>query len=149
MAINPLIDQGRGRFRLIKRNKKSSTYKFVQKEEGIRLIHFIQHKPSSGHTRVFVDDGDGIYNNDIDPLVGGSQNVMSFPKRRKGRFTVESYRIEKSPDMEDKAPGWVGPGTLIGFNTRVTMNDEFAFEISANVDGRSIIDGWLSAPSQT
>ena len=57
------------------------------------------------------------------------QSQAAIKKQKRGRYTVDLYRIESPPDLSDKEPGWVGPGTLIGYRTEVAMDNGLTFTI--------------------
>ena len=127
MAINPLIAHHRGRYRRLNKTKKSVLWKLTEKRDRDPIVRFIAYQTKTRQSRLYLDTGNNQFDRDKDILLSRYRSQASAKKQKRGRFTVDLYRIESPPDMSDKETGWVGPGTLIGYRTEVAMDNELTF----------------------
>ena len=129
MAINPHISHHTGRYRRLNKTKKSVIWKLTETHDGDPIVRFVVYQSKTGQSSLYLDNGNNQFDRDKDILLSRYRSQAGANKHKRGRFAVDLYRIESPPDMGDKEPGWVGPGTLIGFRTEVAMDNELRFTI--------------------
>ena len=129
MAINPHFSHHTGRYRRLNRTKKSVLWKLTEKLDSDPIVRFVAYQSKTRQSSLYLDNGNNQFDRDKDILLSRYRSQAGANKQKRGRFTVDLYRIESPPDMSDKEPGWVGPGTLIGFRTEVAMDNELTFTI--------------------
>tara|TARA_B100002051_G_C16719981_1_gene631765 strand:+ start:1583 stop:2017 length:435 start_codon:yes stop_codon:yes gene_type:complete len=142
MAINPLVDQGHGRFKHLGRHKNASIIRFKQKTNGNVEMHFARYKKKNDRARFYVDDGDGRFDPSKDQLIGKGSKISGATSPRSGRFTVETLRVEDPIENNDMPVGWVGPGTLIGYETTIMMADDFSLSYLSDTGDHQFAHGW-------
>ena len=133
MAINPHIAHHRGSFRRLRQTKKRVVYRLTEKKKNDPIIHFVEYRPKSRQSSLYLDDGDNQFERGEDTLLVRDRPEEGVKLQRKGRFVIDIYRVESPPDLSDKQPGWVGPGTLIGYSTQVNMDNGLNFEFSTDL----------------
>ena len=142
MAINPLVDQGHGRFKQLRSSKNVSLFRFKQKVSGNEEMHFARYKKKNDRTRFYADDGDGRFDPSKDQLIGKGKKSSGAMRTRSGRFTVETLRVEDLLESNDWPVGWVGPGTLIGYETTIMMGDDFSLSYFSETGDHQFAHGW-------
>lgn len=130
MAINPHINHHRGRYRRLNQTPKSILWKLTEKGDRDPIVRFVAYQKKTHQSRLYLDTGNNQFDRHKDILLSRGRSQVSAKKQKSGRITVDLYRIESPPDMSDKKPGWVGPGTLIGYRTEVSMDNELTFTIN-------------------
>ena len=130
MAINPHIAHHRGRYRRLNKSKKSVLFKLKETHDRDPIVRFVAHQSKTGQSSLYLDTGNNQFDRNKDILLSRYRSQAGASKQKIGRFTVDIYRIESPPDMSDKEPGWVGPGTLIGYRTEVAMDNGLTFTIN-------------------
>ena len=129
MAINPHIAHYTGRYRRLDKTKKRVLWKLIETRDSDPIVRFVEYRSKARQSSLYLDTGNNRLDRDEDILLSRDRSQAGANKRRRGRFKVDLYRIESPPDMSDKQPGWVGPGTLIGYGTEVSMDNGLTFSI--------------------
>ena len=129
MAVNPHIAHHRGRYRRLNKTKKRVLWKLTETRDSDPIIRFVAHQSKTRQSILYLDTGNNKFDRGKDILLSRYRSQSSANTHKRGRFTVDLYRIESPPDMSDKEPGWVGPGTLIGYRTEVAMENGLTFTI--------------------
>ena len=129
MAIDPHITHQRGRYRRLKKTKNIILWKLTETDDKDPIVRFVTHQSKARKSSLYLDHGNNQFDRDRDILLNRHRSQAGPNKQKRGRFTVDLYRIESPPDMSDKEPGWVGPGTLIGYRTEIAMDNGLSFTI--------------------
>ena len=129
MAINPHIAHYTGRYRRLNKTKKSVLWKLTERRNKDPIVRFVVYQPKTRQSSLYLDTGNNKFDRSKDILLSRYRSQAGANKQKRGHFTVDLYRIESPPDMSDKEPGWVGPGTLIGYRTEFAMENGLTFTL--------------------